>query len=130
MKPFGTSSPGRFESFGARNRTSPSITLLRRAQGERINKQPSAIARLTNNQRLISREIKNKPPNTSAAAISKIGVSGRNKVPAPTSNPAPSAVYSTLLRRGRWDFFRRKSGCLTRRNARTRAQEEIGRAHV
>src|SRR6267143_1235248 len=123
MKPFGTNSPGRFESFGARNRASPSVTLLRKAQGERIIKQPSAIARLVNIQRLIFREKKNKPPNTSAAAISKIGVSGRNKVPAPTTNPAPNAVYSTLLRRCKREFSRRKPGCLTRRNARTRTQQ-------
>src|ERR1700682_2473523 len=110
MKPFGTSSPGRFESFGARNCGSPSVTILRKAQGERIIKQPRAIARHVNIQRLLFLKKKNKPPKTSAAAISKMGVSGRNKVPAPTTKPAPNAVYSTLLPSRMWELFKRKSG--------------------
>src|SRR5258706_5702955 len=58
-----------------------------------------------------------------AAAMSRIGASGRNSVPAPTIHPAPSAVYSTLFRRGRLVLFQRKSGFCTLLIAITRAQQ-------
>src|SRR5260370_20029884 len=101
MKPYGTNSPGRFEFFGARNCGSPNVTVLRIAQGERIIRQPSAIARQTQNQRTYFPCRKNIPLNTMAAAMSNIGASGRKRVPTPTINPAPSAVYSALFHGGR-----------------------------
>src|SRR5260370_25007025 len=122
MKPYGTNSPGRFEFFGARNCGSPSVTMFRIAQGERIIKQPSAIARQTQNQRRCLPRRKNIPLNTMAAAISNIGASGRNSVPTPTVNPAPSAVYSPLFGRGRGGLFTQKSGFSTLLIAIHRAQ--------
>src|SRR5260370_39912774 len=123
MNPCGANVPARFEFVGGRNCGFPNVTVLRIAQGERIIKQPSAIARQTQNQRTYFPCRKNIPLNTMAAAMSNIGASGRKRVPTPTINPAPSAVYSALRRGGRWVLFKRKSCSGTLLKAITRAQQ-------
>src|SRR5260370_30476825 len=97
--------------------------MFRKAQAERIIKQPRAMARQTQNQRWKSPRGKNSPPKTMAAAMRRMGVSGRNSVPTPTIKPAPKAEYCTLFAKGRCVLFKRKSGFDTLLIATTRAQQ-------
>src|ERR1700722_20278 len=100
MKPKGTSSPGRFEFFGARSCASCKVTALRMAHGVSGSKHPTAMKAIIRmiwrqgpDHRLPRRKYQASTPH---AVISSKGVSGLNSVPKPAEIPANAANHSSL----------------------------------